>query len=82
MLKVSIPIKSQSGNKKIYKLTSVLYASVLFLIKYEFRQDIGQVPVAADPRGVSQVDPPTTLIILWRNSSSITGPRHEKLTSI
>ena len=35
-----------------------------------------------DPRGDSRVDPQTTLTMLWRNSLSITGLTHEKLTSI
>ena len=34
------------------------------------------------PRGESREDPQTTLTMLWRNSLSITGQTHEKLTSI
>ena len=61
------------------KLTSVFHASVLFS-DHEFRYNI--VKVTVDPRGDSRVDPQTTLTILWRNSLSITGQTHEKLTSI
>ena len=61
------------------KLTSVFRASVLLLIP-NFRHNI--VKVAVDSRGDSQVDKQTTLTVLWRNTLSITGQTHEKLTSI
>ena len=52
------------------KLTSVFYASVLLLI---MNFVITLIKVTVDPRGDSRVDPQTTLIMLWRNSMSITG---------
>lgn len=39
---------------------------------YEFRRNIYKVPV----------DPQNTSTVLWRHSLSVTGQRHEKLTSI
>ena len=50
------------------------------VIDHEFRHHI--VKVVVDPRGGSRVDPQTTLTMLWRNSWSITGQTHQKLTSI
>jgi len=38
--------------------------------------------VAVDPRGDSRVDPQTALTVLWRDSLSMTGRTHERLTSI
>ena len=38
---------------------------------------IDHVKVAVDPRGHSRVDPQTTLTMLWRNLSSITGKKHK-----
>ena len=40
------------------------------------------VKVAVDPRGDNRVDPQTTLTMLRRNSLSITGQTHEKLTPV
>ena len=53
---------------KFSKLTSVFHASVLLLIM-NFVSD-------------SRVDPQTALTMLWRNSLSITGQTHKKLTPI
>ena len=59
--------------RKINKLTSVFYASVL-VIDHEFRHNI--VKVAVDPRADSRVNPRTILTMLLRNSLSITGQTH------
>ena len=56
------------------------FSCVCPVIDHEFRHNI--VKEAVDPRGDSRVDPQTTLTMLWRNSLSITGQTHEKLTSI
>ena len=40
------------------------------------------VKIAVDPRGDGRVDPQTALTMLWRNSLSVTGQTHLKLTSI
>ena len=61
------------------KLTLV-FSCVCPVIDHEFRRNIAKV--AVDLRGDSRVDPQTTLTMLWRNSLSITGQTHWKLTSI
>ena len=55
---------------------SVVHASV---IDHDFCRNI--VIVAVDPLGDSRVDLQTTLTMLGRTSSSITGQTHEKVTS-
>ena len=58
----------------------VSFSCVCPVIDHEFRPNI--VKVAVDSRGDSRVDPQTRLTMLWRNSLSITGQTHYKLTSI
>ena len=58
----------------------VSFSCVCPVIDHEFRHHI--VKVAVDPRGDSRVDPQTTLTMLGRNSFSVTGETHEKLTAI
>ena len=67
------PNSSQGGTKTERELTN-------WRQFHEFRHNI--VKVAVDPRGDSRVDPQSTFTVLWRNSLSITGQKHEKLTSI
>ena len=72
-------IVSESTDIKFYQIDLSL-SCTCSVIDLEFRHNI--VKVALDPRGDSRVDLQTTLIRLWRNSLSITGQTHEKLTSI
>ena len=50
------------------------------VVDHEFRHNI--VKVAMKARGDSQVDPQSTLTMLWRHWLSITEQTHEKLMSI
>ena len=59
-------------------MRSAFRAYVLLLIM----NFVKPLSVAVDPPGDSRVDPQTTLTMLLRNSLSLAGQTHEKLTSI
>ena len=62
------------------KQIDVSFSCVCPVIDHESHHNI--VKVAVDPQNDSRVDRQTTLTMLCRNSLSLTGQTHKKLTSI
>ena len=79
-LRWPIQLSNTTGILRNKKQINVSFLCVCPVIDHEFHHHI--VKVALDPRGDSPVDPQTSLTMWWRNSWSITGQTHKKLTSI
>ena len=70
MFQSACTVVIKSTKIKFNKLTSV-FSCVCPVIDHEFHHNI--VKVAVDPQGDSRVDLQTTLMMLLRNSLSMTG---------
>ena len=70
-------IESRQFDSYCKKQMDASFSCICPVIDHESCDNI--VKVAVDPQGDSQVDLQTTLTMLWWNSLSITGQKHEQL---